>query len=368
MPRTRVARGAVPASALAGAFPTIDLPISPPFSPMEADTADLIPTGAGWLYEPKWDGFRCLVFKRDDQVLLQSKAGQPLTRYFPELVKAFQALTVSRLVVDGEIVIVQDGMLAFDDLLQRIHPAESRVVKLSQETPAWFLAFDLLVDARGTALIDRPLHERREKLEALFATLADHASIYLSPATTSHATAERWIRELGAGGLDGVVAKPSALSYRSGERDGMLKIKRLRTADCIVAGFRYAQKGTAIGSLLLGLMNGAGKIDHVGFTSSFTAEERAALEPIVLPLRGGRGFTGRAPGGPSRWSANRSTEWEPLDPPLVCEVRYDHFSGDRFRHGTKFLRWRPDKSPAQCTFDQVRPSRAGRTLERLGVR
>lgn len=367
MPSKRATAGAVPADELSGSFPSIALPIAPPFPVMEAESAQEIPTGDGWQYEPKWDGFRSLVFKRDRDVLLQSKAGQPLGRYFPELVEAIASLPVGRVVLDGEIVIIHDGQLAFDDLLQRIHPAESRIRTLARETPAAFLAFDLLLDSRGTLLVDRPLAERRERLETFFARL-DSPSVQLSPATTSHATAERWIRELGAGGLDGVVAKPLAMPYRSGARDAMLKIKRLRTADCVVGGFRYAQKSRALGSLLLGLYDENGALDHVGFTASFTARERDELARVVMPLAGGSGFTGRAPGGPSRWSANRNTEWVPLEPKLVCEVRFDHFSGDRFRHGTKFLRWRPDKAPQQCTVDQVRAPRAGGLLARLGVR
>jgi len=333
---------------------------------MESTSSGVIPSGDGWQYEPKWDGFRCLAFRRDENVLLQSKSGQPLGRYFPEVVAALATLKPSQFVVDGELIIVSGGHLEFDDLLQRIHPAESRVRKLAAETPAMMLVFDLLVDARGASLVDRPLSDRRPRLEAFFSTIEDN-SIRLSPATTTRAEAERWIQSLGAAGLDGVVAKRTDRAYASGTRDAMVKIKRIRTADCIVAGFRYAQKSDKIGSLLLGLMNEAGKVDHCGFTSSFTAEERQALEPIVLPLRGGRGFTGAAPGGPSRWSANRDTSWEPLDPKLVCEVRYDHFSGRRFRHGTKFLRWRPDKSPLQCTFDQVTTAASARVLRALGI-
>ena len=322
---------------------------------MEARTASTIPSGADWLYEPKWDGFRCLVFKHGADVFLQSKSGQPLARYFPEVVAALASLALAHLVVDAEIVITRDGHLEFDDLLQRIHPAESRIRRLAQETPATLLVFDLLVDARGRSLVARPLAERRDHLEALFATLPDSPFVQLSPATRSRPLAETWMRELAAGGLDGVVAKRLSLPYRSGLRDGMVKIKRIRTADCVVGGFRYAQKGGEVGSLLLGLYNAEGTLDHVGFTSSFTASERRTLAPILKPLAGGRGFSGRAPGGPSRWSTERSAEWVPLDPTLVCEVRYDHFSGGRFRHGTKFLRWRPDKAPRQCTWDQVSP-------------
>jgi len=320
---------------------------------MESTPAARIPRGDDWQYEPKWDGFRCLAFRRGRDVLLQSKSGQPLTRYFPEIVAALSALAPSTFVLDGEIVIFHGEELSFDDLLQRIHPAESRIRKLAAETPATLLVFDLLVDARGHALVDRPLSDRRERLDAFMHDVQATGRVDLSPVTTSHSQAERWMQELGAAGLDGIVAKRRSMEYRSGKRDGMVKIKRIRTADCVVGGFRYASKGNALGSLLLGLYDEGGNLDHCGFTSSFTASEREAIAETVLPLQGGRGFTGRAPGGPSRWSTERSGEWEPVDPVLVCEVRYDHFSGGRFRHGTKFLRWRPDKAPRQCTFDQV---------------
>jgi ATP-dependent DNA ligase len=349
-----VTSGALPAEELAADFPAIELPIRPPFPPMEARTAAKIPTGEGWLFEPKWDGFRCLAFRKGGEVLLQSKACQPLGRYFPELVAGLAALPVKTFVLDGEIVIRRDGQLAFDDLLQRIHPAESRIRKLAAETPAHLYAFDLLVDERGRSLVEKPLEERRERLEKLFAKIPEDAAASLSPATPERAAAEKWMRELGSSGLDGVVAKRLDEIYHSGEREGMVKIKRLRTADCVVGGFRWAQKGGKVGSLLLGLYDEKGKLDHVGFSSSFTEEERRELEPILVPLIEPPGFTGKAPGGPSRWSQGRSTEWEPLKPSLVCEVRYDHFSGDRFRHGTKFLRWRPDKDPKACTFAQVR--------------
>jgi ATP-dependent DNA ligase len=345
--------GAVPAEALGGSFPPIDLPITPPFPPMEAKSVPEIPSGDGWLYEPKWDGFRCLAFRAGDLVLLQSKAGQPLARYFPELVAALLRLPPSRFVLDGEIVVTRDGALAFDELLQRIHPAESRIRRLAGETPATLLAFDLLVDGAGQAIVDRPLAERRPALEAFFGALEANERLTLSPATRDHALAERWMHELGAAGLDGVVAKKLDEPYRSGDRSAMRKIKRIRTADCVVGGFRWAQKGGEVGSLLLGLYDDDGLLHHVGFSSSFTRDERPALKPVLQPLVEPPGFTGSAPGGPSRWATERSTEWQPLKPVLVAEVRYDHFSGDRFRHGTKFLRWRPDKDPRQCTFEQV---------------
>ncbi len=336
---------------------------------MEAKSVDDIPSGPGWSYEPKWDGFRCLAFRSGSEVVLQSKAGQPLGRYFPELVEALASLPQKKFVLDGEIVIARDGHLSFDDLLMRIHPAASRIKKLSAETPAEYLVFDILVDEHGKSVTALPLSERREHLEHFFKKVdaRQEQRIRLSPATTDRAEAQRWMRELSASGLDGVVAKRVDEPYHSGER-AMQKIKRIRTADCVVGGFRYAQKGGAIGSLLLGLYNDRGLLDHVGFTSSFSAEDRKALKPVVRPYEGGSGFSGNAPGGPSRWSTRRSDEWTPLDPKLVCEVRYDHFSGGRFRHGTKFMRWRPDKDPQQCTFDQVQPSRRGRGLEEFGFK
>ncbi|MBA2565694.1 MAG: ATP-dependent DNA ligase [Gemmatimonadetes bacterium] len=348
----------------------MDLPIRPPFPPMEAKSVEKLPSGAGWLFEPKWDGFRCLSFRNAGDVLLQSKSAQPLARYFPELVEALRGVRAGRFVLDGEIVIAIEGALAFDDLLQRIHPAESRIRRLAAETPATLLVFDLLVDARGKSLIDRPLIERRQRLESLFregAELGGAAGLQLSPATQDREVAEEWMRGLSATGLDGVMAKELAAPYRSGDRSAMNKVKRMRTADCVVGGFRYAQRGGEIGSLLLGLYNDRGLLDHVGFTSSFRADERCALKRLVTPLVRPPGFTGKAPGGPSRWSSERSGEWEPLEPRLVCEVRYDHFSGDRFRHGTKLLRWRPDKAAEACTMDQVRPLRSPAALARLGL-
>ena len=344
---------ALPAEALEGDFPDIDLPIKPPYPPWEAESQGKIPAEPGWLYEPKWDGFRCLAFRKGDEVLLQSKAGQHLGRYFPELVEALGKLPIKTFVVDGEIIIPD----SFDALLQRIHPAESRIRKLAKETPASLYVFDLLVDSRGKSLVDLPLEQRRERLETFFEKIPE-GQMVLSPATSKLKEAEKWI---GGEGLDGVIAKQLDSPYLSGERDRMVKVKRMRTADCVVGGFRWAQKGGQVGSLLLGLYNDAGQLDHVGFSSSFSAEEKKELEPILEPHRGGSGFTGKAPGGPSRWSQGRSTEWEPLDPVLVCEVRYDHFSGGRFRHGTKFLRWRPDKKPESCTFAQVKrkPTAAG---------
>jgi ATP-dependent DNA ligase len=357
--------GAIPAEELEQPFQEIDLPIHPPFPPMEARSADEIPTGEHWLYEPKWDGFRCLAFRKGSEVLLQSKSGQPLGRYFPEMVDALRHLPKKEFVLDGEIVIVHGGKLSFDYLLMRIHPAESRIRKLSKETPANYLVFDLLVDAKGRSLIEHPLSERWSSLGKFFEDVRDH-SIRRSPSTTDSEEAQRWMTELSGSGFDGVVAKRLDMPYVSGERTGMVKIKNIRTADCVVGGFRYASKGGGIGSLLLGLYDDDGRLNHVGFTSSFNSEMRAKLKPIVEKLKGGSGFTGNAPGGPSRWSTERSGEWEPLKPKLVCEVTYDHFSGGRFRHGTKFLRWRPDKDPNLCTYEQLESKRRS-SLGELGL-
>lgn len=331
----------------------MSLPIQPPYPPMLALLTAEIPKGTEWVYEPKWDGFRCLAFRDGEDVELQSKAGQPLARYFPEVVEAVKALAAERFVLDGEIVLPKDGALSFDDLLQRIHPAESRVRKLAEETPGQLLVFDLLVDEKGKLLTDLPLAERRKLLEAFAKKLFDRDGlIRLSPATSNLKTAATWLRAAG-GAMDGVIAKRQDVEYRSGDRTGMQKIKLLRTADCVVGGFRYASKGGGLGSLLLGLYDENGKLDHVGFCSSLNARLKKELLPKVEALRKPPGFTGRAPGGPSRWSTERTGEWEPLDPTLVVEVQYDHFAGDRFRHGTRFLRLRPDKAPRQCTLDQV---------------
>jgi ATP-dependent DNA ligase len=268
-------------------------------------------------------------------------------------------------VLDGEIVIPKGKALSFDDLLMRIHPAESRVRKLAAETPALLIVFDLLVDEKGASLTGQTLAERRPRLESFAARfLAANPSIELSPATLDPKTAVKWF-EATRGALDGVIAKRLDLPYRSGDRTGMQKIKQRRTADCVVGGFRYASKGHVIGSLLLGLYDDAGLLHHVGFTSGFSDPERRALVPKLEKLIKPPGFTGRAPGGPSRWSTERSGEWKPLAPKLVAEVEYDHVSGDRFRHGTRFVRWRPDKAPRQCIFEQIaRPE--GSLLALLG--
>lgn len=330
------------------------LPIKPPYPPMEALLVDEIPRGKEWQYEPKWDGFRCIAFKNGTELELQSKNCQSLSRYFPELLRALQQVSAERFVIDGEIVIPVGETFSFDDLLQRIHPAESRIQKLSQKHPAQLIVFDLLVSADGKLLAAKLLSERRALLERFFAEhVRNGATLKLSPATTSIGDAERWLRSAG-GILDGVIAKRLDLSYQSGERSGMQKIKRLRTADCVVGGFRYAARAKAVGSLLLGLYDHAGLLHHVGYTSSFARQEKRELLKKVEPLVEPPGFTGNAPGGPSRWSSRESSEWNPLRPELVVEVRYDHFTGHRFRHGTKFLRWRPDKAPGACSMDQVK--------------
>jgi ATP-dependent DNA ligase len=329
------------------------LPIDTSYPPMEAQSALAIPEGPDWEYEPKWDGFRCLAFRDGAEIELMSKSGQALGRYFPEIVDALGKLKATRFVLDGEIIVTIDGKLSFDDLLQRIHPAASRVKKLAQETPATFVVFDLLVDGKGKSWIHEPLLERRKALAA-FATkyFSDPHAIAISPSTPDLKTAKNWFHTMG-GGLDGIIAKRTSLPYQSGERSGMLKIKNLRTADCVVGGFRYATKGHTVGSLLLGLYNREGLLDHVGFTSGIAAADREALTEKLETLREPPGFTGKAPGGPSRWSTERSAAWEPLAPKLVVEVQYDHFTGGRFRHGTRLLRWREDKAPKQCKVEQV---------------
>jgi ATP-dependent DNA ligase len=342
------------------------LPLARSYAPMEALLVDELPTGDDWQYEPKWDGFRCLAFRDGAKVDVMSKAGKPLTRYFPELVEMLREVRAKRFVLDGEIVVPKDGELSFDELLLRIHPAASRIKLLSTESPASLIVFDLLVDAKGKSLAQRPLAERRPALEAFVAAEVP-ASLRskLSPATTSMATVKRWFRSVG-GGLDGVIAKQLDLPYQSGNRDGMRKMKSMRTAECVVGGFRYASKGKLVGSLLLGLYDDGGLLHHVGFTSNIPNDAKPAvtkkLEALVKPP----GFTGQAPGGPSRWSTARSAEWQPLAPKLVVEVQYDHFSGGRFRHGTSFLRWRPDKPPERCTIAQV--EQEGRSALKLLAR
>ena len=329
---------------------------------MEARSVNSIPRGPEWQYEPKWDGFRCLLSRQDRKVDLRSKSGEDLTRYFPELAEAALKLKATTFRLDGEIVVPHGKAFSFDDLLQRIHPAASRIRKLSAETPALFLAFDLLATARDKNLAAQPLRKRRPALEVFArAQFKSSPTFRLSPVTTSFAMAAKWLERAG-GGCDGVIAKRTDLPYQSGNRDGMQKIKNFRSADCVIGGFRYAtnkQGGRkVVGSLLLGLYDDHGLLHHVGFSSAIKQQDKPALTARLEPLIAKPGFTGNAPGGPSRWSTERSTQWCPLKPKLVVEVAYDHFSGDRFRHGTSILRWRPDKAPKQCSFDQLKQKTA----------
>jgi len=320
---------------------------------MEAKLVEALPEGAGWQFEPKWDGFRCLVFRDGAQVDLMSKSGKPLGRYFPEMVATVRAMNATRFVLDGELVIEVNGELSFDALQMRLHPAESRIRKLAAETPARLILFDCLATQSGESLLANPLSARRAALEALHAR-EDQPPILLSPFTDRLSLAQSWLDAAG-GALDGVVAKRRDGAYFPGER-AMLKIKRLRSADCVVGGFRYGTGSRQVASLLLGLYNDEGKLDHVGFTSSIAAADKPALTARLEALIEAPGFTGNAPGGPSRWATGRSGDWQPLRPELVAEVRYDHVSSGRFRHGTKFLRWRPDKAPAQCDMEQLQPA------------
>lgn len=323
---------------------------------MEALSVDAIPAGPEWQYEPKWDGFRCLVFRDGETVTLQSKSGKPLTRYFPDVVAAAKAIKAKRFALDGEIVVPRNGVFSFDDLLQRIHPAASRIEQLSRKTPALLIVFDLLGDERGRPLLDMPLSERRPTLEAFARRTFGMSDVRLSPATTNLSDAKGWLKKVGST-LDGIIAKRRDVPYGAGTRDAMVKIKNYRSADCVVGGFRYGTGSKLVGSLLLGLYDGGGLLHHVGFTSSIVRSEKAALTAKLEKLKGD-GFTGNAPGGPSRWSTERSALWVPLKPKLVVEICYDHFSGDRFRHGTRLIRWRPDKAPRQCKMDQVKQKKA----------
>ncbi|MBS0549315.1 MAG: ATP-dependent DNA ligase [Proteobacteria bacterium] len=328
---------------------------------MEARQERELPRGAGWQFEPKWDGFRCLAMRDGEKVELLGRSGKSLSGYFPDVVAGLRALKARRFTLDGELVVPVGKVLSFEALQMRLHPAASRVATLAAKHPARLVAFDLLRTARGVDMGGKPLAERRAALEVFFDDLESNAVLRLSPTTTRRAKAETWLKRAGGGELDGVVAKRLDEPYRAGER-AMVKVKTLRSADCVVGGFRYAGTGkTKLGSLLLGLYDNAGKLDHVGFVSGFPDKERTAILKKLKPLRGGPGFTGDAPGGPSRWATERSARWEPLKTKLVVEVEYDHVTGDRFRHATRFLRWRPDKAPRQCTMEQLemeaRPAR-----------
>ena len=318
-----------------------------PIEPMEALLVDALPTEGGWQFEPKWDGFRCIAVKRGSDVQLFAKSGKVLHRYFPEIVAALGGLDAD-FILDGELAVPVGDSLDFDAIQQRLHPAESRIRKLAAQTPALLILFDA-VELDGETVTGMALSARRKLLELFFAR---HPSptLRLSPVTTDPATARRWLDAIN-GALDGVVAKRIGDAYRPGER-AMLKVKNIRSADCVVGGFRYATGKPVVGSLLLGLYNNTGALDHVGFTSALGHEDKQALTARLEALRGD-GFTGNAPGGPSRWSTERTSTYEPLRHELVVEVTYDHITGGRFRHGTGLHRWRPDKAPRQCTYDQL---------------
>jgi ATP-dependent DNA ligase len=325
---------------------------------MEALSVDAIPAGEAWRYEPKWDGFRCLAFRDGAKVELQSKSGRAMSRYFPELTAAIGKLKPRKFAVDGEIVVPADGAFSFDAILQRVHPAPSRIRKLAAETPALLIVFDLLVDATGELLTGKPLDERRRDLEQFYRKYCRGSpNIRLSPSSTSLEQAKEWLRRTGAT-LDGVIAKRRDFNYRTGDRSGMQKIKNFRSADCVVGGFRYNENSPLVGSLLLGLYDRKNRLNHVGFTSTIKREDKPALTKKLKSLAGPPGFTGNAPGGPSRWATKRSGEWVPSKPKLVVEVCYDHFTGEHFRQGTRLLPWRPDKAPKQCTIDQLKQKKA----------
>jgi ATP-dependent DNA ligase len=331
---------------------------------MLAKLADALPEEGAFLYEPKWDGFRAIVFRSADDLFIQSRDLRPLDRYFPELHDALMVAVPPGSVLDGEIVIATDHGLDFDALQLRLHPAASRVAKLAKETPAEFVAFDLLASG-GRDLRQRRQEERREALERLLRTST--GSLHLTPMTRDRRVAEEWLSRFEGAGLDGVVAKPVAGTYQPGKR-AMIKVKHARTADCVVAGFRWYKTGRdAVGSLLLGLYDEHSTLQHVGVTSSFSMEKRRALVQELEPLRrnaaedhpwrewanAAEAAFSRMPGAQSRWSAGKDLAWEPLRIERVCEVKYDHIQGDRFRHAATFVRWRPDKPPSACGYDQL---------------
>jgi ATP-dependent DNA ligase len=342
----------------------VHLPIDPPIEPMLSSAADELPAGDGWLFEPKWDGFRTLVFRDGDEILLQSRDLKPMNRYFPELIAPLQAALPKKCVVDGEIVIAGSAGLDFEALLLRIHPAESRVKLLAGQTPASYVAWDLLAQGNKD-LREVPLQKRRARLDEALGKAK--APIHLSPATLDRALAEDWFSRFEGAGLDGVMAKRLDSPYRAGERT-MIKVKHSRTADCVVAGFRWHKNGpgTMIGSLLLGLYDDRGKLHHVGVAAAFTTAMRKQLVKELEPLRKNAlknhpwgewaeamSEGQRMPGGGSRWNRGKDLSWEPLRPERVCEVSYDHMQGSRFRHAAHFLRWRPDTRPADCRYDQL---------------
>lgn len=320
----------------------------PTAAPMEAKSSKELPEGEGWWFEPKWDGFRCLAFRSGGQLELVSKSGKSLNRFFPEVVERLKALPHQWFGLDGELL-AQDGSdWSFEVLQARLHPAPSRIRRLSLETPATLVLFDMLVDVDGGDLRREPLKVRHARLAA-FADEIDSPMLTLSAGTAERACAEIWLAE---DRLEGVVAKRLDGPYLEGER-AMIKVKRVRSADCVVGGFRYASAGRVVGSLLLGLYDGDGRLNHVGFTSGFAGIDKGALTRQLEALCGGVGFTGRSPGGPSRWATERSGDGRALKPELVVEVTFDHVSDGRFRHGAGLLRFRPDKAPSQCSMEQL---------------
>jgi ATP-dependent DNA ligase len=331
--------------------------------PMEARLAKMLPDDEGWQFEPKWDGFRCIAFCNGEEVSLQSKSGKPLGRYFPEIVATLIDLKLEDVVLDGELIVPLGDHLSFGALQARLHPAESRIRKLSRETPAQYMLFDCL-QADGRPILLQPLRDRRSLLERLYRKL-HRPDLLLSPVTKSRDEAEGWLAR-GGGALDGVVAKRLDGFYEAGVR-ALVKVKQRRSADCVVGGFRHDRGGKNVASLLLGLYGEDGRLDHVGFTSGLASEDRADLAKRLQELIEPPGFTGKAPGGPSRWTTERSADWKPLRPELVVEVLYDQVTDRRFRHGTKLLRWRPDKSPPQCRMDQLQRELRPSELADLGV-
>src|SRR5712692_9823978 len=338
------------------------LPVKPPVSPMLAKLVRELPTNDELLYEPKWDGFRCIVFRDGDEIELGSRNERPLNRYFPELVESLREALPERAVVDGEIVIATEHGLDFDLLQMRVHPAASRVNKLAEETPSSFVAFDLLAEG-GDDLRKRPFSDRRKRLERMFRRAKP--PVHITPVTTDPVVAGQWFEQFEGAGLDGVIAKPGAGEYRENER-GWLKVKHQRTADCVVAGFRTHKDGDGVGSLLLGLYDDEGMLHHVGVASSFAAPLRKKLAKELEPYRknaseghpwaewaAAEGDGTRMPGGPSRWNAGKDLSWEPLRIELVAEVSFEHLQGDRFRHTARFVRWRPDREPVSCTYAQL---------------
>jgi len=318
----------------------VALSLSPPIKPQLARSAKSPPEGEEWLYEPKWDGFRTIAFRDGDDVHLQSRGGKPMNRYFPEVVEQVLAMPADRVVLDGEMVIVVDGVQEFDLLSQRIHPAESRVRKLAADTPAAYVAFDVL-ELDGADLMSVPFAERRKRLEEL-----DLGPVQLTPATDDVQSAGQWL----TGSSEGVIAKRADSAYLPGERKAMVKIKRVRTADCVVVAFRFGKEEGTLGSLILGLYDDGGELHVVGHTSGFKAKEKRELISFLEPYRTGE----RGTAEPSRWKPEEELMWEGLRPELVAEISYDHITGDRIRHGTKLLRWREDKAPRECSMDQLR--------------